>query len=105
MRQASSSAQMQEDIFLPLSSPAASRLPRLFSGGGRRWRRIEINLRRCLDLPLVLDRKIWLLLIAKHHRRQITREGSNCSVVVLHGLDVAIARRCDPVLGGSELGH
>src|SRR3954449_5234297 len=52
---------------------------------GRR-RRVEIHLRRGRDFLLVLDRKIRLVLVAEHHRRQIVREGSDTDVIILHRL-------------------
>ena len=72
--------------------------------GGRR-RRIEIHLRRGRDFLLVLDREVRLLLVAEHHRRQIVREGADADVVVLHRLDVAVARHRDAVFGAFELRH
>src|SRR5262245_31886990 len=63
---------------------------------GRR-RRVEIHLRRRRDFPLVLDREVRLLLVAEHHRRQIVREGADADVIVLHRLDVAVARHGDAV--------
>src|SRR6185295_8026285 len=64
---------------------------------GRR-RRIEIHLRRRRDRLLVLDREVRLLLVAEHHRRQIVREGADADVIILHRLDVAVARNRNAVL-------
>src|SRR3954468_9572722 len=76
---------------------------RLFRRGRRR--RIEIDLRRDRDFLLVLDRKIRLFLVAEHHRGQIVREGTDADIIVLHRLDVAVARHGDAVLGAFELRH
>src|ERR1700744_1681400 len=70
----------------------------LFSRCGRRCR-IEIDLRRGRDFLLVLDGKIGLFLVAEHHRGEVIRERADADVVVLHRLDVAVARHGDAVLG------
>src|SRR5664279_1577020 len=74
-------------------------------GGGWRWRRIEIHLRRGRNFLFVVDRKVGLLLVAEHHRRQVVREGADADVIVLHRLDVAVARHRDAVFGAFELRH
>src|SRR3954447_7806851 len=73
--------------------------------GSFRRRRIEIDLRRRRDLLLVLDREIRLVLVAERHRGQVVREGPDADVIVLHRLDVAVARHRDAVLGAFELRH
>src|SRR6266700_3390075 len=70
-----------------------------------RRRGIEIHLRRRRDLLLVLDREIRLVLVAERHRGQIVRKGPDADIIVLHRLDVAVARHCDAVLGAFELRH
>src|SRR5580704_3868187 len=65
----------------------------------------EIDLRRRGDFLLVLDREVRLLLVAEHHRRQIVREGADADVIILHRLDVAVARHGDAVLGAFKLRH
>src|SRR6185437_3005662 len=70
-----------------------------------RWRRIEIDLRRSRDFLLVVDGKIRLLLVAESHGGQIVREGADADIIVLHRLDVAVARHGDAVLGTFELRH
>src|SRR5215470_1433004 len=57
----------------------------------------EIDLRRRRDFLLVVDREIRLRLVAEHHRRQIVREGADADIVVLHRLDIAVARHGDAV--------
>src|SRR5450755_1930240 len=71
----------------------------------RRGRWIEVHLRRGRDFLFVLDREIRLLLIPERHRRQVGRERANRDVIVLHGLDVAVARHRDAVLGAFQLRH
>src|SRR5580693_3440313 len=71
----------------------------------RRWRRIEIHLRRCRNFLFILDREVRLLLVSERHGRQIGRERANRHIVVLHLLDVAIARHRDAVLGALKLRH
>src|ERR1700737_1717252 len=77
---------------------------RLFSRR-RRGRRVEIDLRRGRDFLLVLDREVRLFLIAERHRRQVVREGADADIVVLHRLNVAVARHRDAVFGAFELRH
>ena len=63
----------------------------------------EIDRRRRRDLLLVLDREVRLRLVAEDHRGEILREAAHERVVVLHRLDVAVARDGDAVLGAFEL--
>src|SRR6201991_1183905 len=81
------------------------RLPRLLRWSGRRRCRIEIDLGRSRDFLLVLDREVRLLLVAEHHRRQVVGERAYRDVIVLHRLDVAVARHRDAVLGAFQLRH
>src|SRR5580698_5608745 len=74
-------------------------------GRCRRRRRIEIDLRRGRDFLLVLDGEVGLLLVAEPHRGQIVREGTDADVIILHRLDVAVARHGNAVLGAFELRH
>jgi len=69
---------------------------------GRR-RRGEVHGRRLGDGRLVLDREVGLHVIAEEHRGEVHRELADRDVVVLHRLDVAIARHGDPVLGAFQL--
>src|SRR6266702_628840 len=64
---------------------------------GRRW--VEIDLRRGRDRLLVVDREVRLFLAAEHHCRQIVRKSSDADIVVLHRLDIAVARHGDAVFG------
>src|ERR1700733_14810651 len=81
------------------------RLPRSLRWSGCRRRRIEIDFRCGRDLLFVLHREIGLLLVAEHHRGQIVRERAYRDVIILHGLDVAVARHRDAVLGAFQLRH
>ena len=47
--------------------------------------------------------KLRLLLVAEHHRGEVGRERAHRDVVLLHRLDVAVARHGDAVLGAFEL--
>src|ERR1700728_4602014 len=76
----------------------------LLGGRGRRSR-IEIHFRRGRNFLFVLDRKIRLLLVSEHHRGQVVRKGADADIVILHRLDVAVARHGDAVLGAFELRH
>src|SRR6202158_1758453 len=71
---------------------------------GRR-RRIEIHFRRGRDFLFVFDREVRLLLIAERHRREVGRERADRDVVVLHRLDVAVARHRDAVFGAFRMRH
>ena len=51
----------------------------------------------------VLDRELRLHVEPEHHRREVGRERAHRGVVVLHRLDVAVARDRDAVLGAFEL--
>src|SRR4051794_9950219 len=86
-----------------IARPLAS--PRLFCRCGRCGRGIEIDLRRGRDFLLVLYRKIRLFLVAEHHRGEVGRERADGDVIVQHGLDVAVARHRDAVLGAFQLRH
>src|SRR3954471_19596181 len=66
--------------------------PRLFGRRGRRGGEIEVDLGRYGNLFLVLDREIRLFLVAEHHRGQVGRERADGHVIVLHRLDIAVAR-------------
>src|SRR5512141_967226 len=77
--------------FIAVDGPAIE----LLCGGG--WRRAEIYLRGGRDCLFVLDREVGLFLVAEHHRRQVVRECADTDIIVLHGLDVAIARHRDAV--------
>src|SRR6202035_3115534 len=68
-------------------------------------RRIEVHLRRGRDFLLIVDREVGLFLVAEHHRRQVVREGADADIVVLHRLDIAVARHRDAVLGTLQLRH
>src|SRR5579859_6914660 len=70
-----------------------------------RRRRVEVHLGRGRDFLLVVDGEVRLLLVAEHHRRQIVREGADADIIVLHRLDVAVARHGDAILGAFELRH
>ena len=70
-------------------------------GGGL----VEAHRRRHRNLRLVLDREARLDLVAKHHRGQVARKAAREHVVVGDGLDVAVARHGDAVLGAFELRH
>src|SRR5688572_5138588 len=63
----------------------------------------EINFGRSGDGLLVLDRELRPLLVAEDHRREVGREGAHGGVVLLRGLDEAVARHGDAVLGALEL--
>src|ERR1700682_5885868 len=78
-----------------------ARVVELLCGGCRRW--IEIDLRRGRDFLFVLDREIRLLLVSERYRRQVGRERADRDVVVLHRLDIAIARHRDAVFGAFQL--
>src|SRR5262249_51895006 len=67
--------------------------------------RAEIHLRCNGDFLLVGDREVGLLLVAEHHGRQIVREGADADIIVLHRLDVTVARHGDAVLGAFQLRH
>src|SRR6266446_3908229 len=75
----------------------------LLCGRGRRW--IEIHLRRGRDFLFVFDREVGLLLISERDRRQVGRERADGHVIVLHRLDVAVARHRDTILGAFQLRH
>src|SRR6478752_3640820 len=60
-----------------------------------RRRRIEIDLRRRRDFLLVGDCEVRLLLVTEHHGGEVVREGADADVIVLHRLDVAVARHGD----------
>src|SRR3984893_12874383 len=68
-------------------------------------RRIEIHLRRSRDFLFVLDREIRFLLISERYRRQVGRERADCDVVVLHRLDVAVARHRNAIFSAFQLRH
>src|SRR3954452_9872050 len=82
-----------------------SRCRGLLRGSRRRGRRIEIDFWRCRNFLLVLDGKIRLFLVAEHHRGQVGRERADGDVIVLHRLDIAVARHRDAVLGAFQLRH
>src|SRR4249919_2453700 len=87
-------------------SPAYRRGLRLRRGrwrGLRRRRGVEVDVRRLLDLLLVLDGEVGLGSVVEHHRRQVHRELADVGVVVLHGLDVAAACDGDAVLRAFKL--
>src|SRR5712671_4582921 len=63
----------------------------------------EVNFRRLRDGFLVLHRELRLFLHAEYHRGEVAREGAHRDVVVLHRLDVPVARHRDAVLGSLEL--
>src|SRR5690242_13261814 len=64
---------------------------------GRR-RLAEIDRGRLGDRFFVLDREVRPGLVAEHHRGQVHRELTDEDVVLLHRLDVAVARDSDAVL-------
>src|SRR5260370_24599921 len=68
-------------------------------------RRIEIHLWRGRDFLFVFDREIRLLLVSERDRRHVARERTDGDVIVLHRLDVAVARHRDAVLGAFQLRH
>src|ERR1700722_18641187 len=68
-------------------------------------RRIEIHLRRGRNFLFVVDREVGLLLVAERHRRQVVRKRADADVIVLHRLDVAVARHRDAVFGAFQLRH
>src|ERR1700690_1487844 len=70
--------------------------------GGRRAR--EIHAGRLGDRLFVLDREIRFRLVTESHRGQIARKRTYRHVVVLHRLDVAVARHRDAVLRALQLG-
>src|SRR6266403_4545707 len=70
---------------------------------GGRW--IEIHLRRGRDCLFVVDREVGLLLVSERHRGQVGRERADRHVIILHRLDVAIARHRDAGLGAFQLRH
>src|SRR6476661_7852756 len=63
----------------------------------------EVDLWRRRDLLLVLHREAGLGLVAEHLGSQVGREAAREHVVLLHGLDVAVARDGDAVLRAFEL--
>src|ERR1035437_3954540 len=69
----------------------------------RRGRRATVDLWRFRDFLLVLDRELRLLLETEQHCGQVARERAHHHVVLLHCLDVAVARDRDAVLGALEL--
>ena len=75
--------------------------------GRRRWRcnggLAEIHGRRFRDRGFVLDREVGLLFVAEDHRRQVDRKLTHGDVVLLHRIDVALARDRDAILGALEL--
>src|SRR5581483_233919 len=72
-------------------------------GGRRTRRRSKIHLRRTGDFALVFDREVRLRFEAEDHGRQVGRKGTDRDVVVLHRLDVTVARDRDAVLRALEL--
>src|SRR3984885_14141155 len=89
-----------------LRHPTRSRLLRRGARGGRGGRRAaatEVHGRRPRDLGLVLHREVRLHRILEDHRGEIGRERAQRHVVLLHGLDIAIARHRDAILGALEL--
>ena len=64
---------------------------------------VEAHRRRRADRGLVLHREVGLDRVAEDHRRQVGREAARQHVVVVHRLDVAVARHGDAVLGAFEL--
>src|SRR6267143_1280306 len=66
-------------------------------------RRTEIDRRRLGDRLFVLDAELRFRLVAEDHRGKVDRELAYERVVLLHRLDVALARYRDAVLGALEL--
>src|SRR5690606_14507241 len=54
--------------------------------------RAEIDGRRCRQRPFVLDREARLGVVAEQHGGEVGGETAHREVVVLHGLDIAVAR-------------
>src|SRR5690606_22936192 len=74
-------------------------------GGRRLSRRLaEIDRWRLRDLRLVLDAEVLLLCVPEDLRGEIRRERSHRHVVVLHRVDVALARDRNAILGAFQLG-
>src|SRR6266581_1968829 len=63
----------------------------------------EVNFRRLRDRLFVLYGELRLVLEAEQHGGEIARERAHRDVVLLHRLDVALARHRDAVLGALEL--
>src|SRR6266568_5112148 len=57
----------------------------------------EVHLRRGGNLGFVLHGEVRLGLVMERHRRQVGREAARQDVVLLHRLDVAVARHRDAV--------
>src|SRR5262245_45659499 len=64
---------------------------------------VEVHGRRLADGGLVLNLQRRLDVVAEHHRREIRRELAHGDVVILHGVDVAVARDGDAILRAFEL--
>ena len=73
------------------------------SAVARRSRRVELDFGRLGKRALVLDRKLWLLLVPERHRGEIARERAHRDVVLLYRLDITIARNGDAILRAFEL--
>src|SRR3569833_3174702 len=65
--------------------------------------RTELHARWRRDRLFVFDAEIGLDLVTEHHGREIAREGTYRHVVILHRLDITIARDGDAVLRALEL--
>ena len=65
--------------------------------------RVEVDRRRREIAASFSTVKFGFGLVAEHLRRQVGRELAHRDVVVLHRLDVALARDGDAVLGALEL--
>src|SRR6185369_9637117 len=63
----------------------------------------EVHLRRGGNLGFVLHGEVRLGLVMERHRRQVGREAARQDVVLLHRLDVAVARHGDAVFRALEL--
>ena len=61
--------------------------------------RVEIDAGRLADLGFVFYREVGFDAVAEHHCRQIVGKAARQDVVVLHGLDIAIARHGNAVFG------
>src|SRR4051812_11689848 len=65
--------------------------------------RIEVDRRRLADLRFVFHREARLGFVVEDHRRDVAREAAREHVVLLHRLDVAVARDRDAVFRPFEL--
>ena len=73
------------------------------AGAGAGDGREEIDLRRGRDFFLVVDREVGLFLVAENRCGDVFRECPDSYVVVLHRLDIAIARHRDAIFRAFKL--